>query len=62
EISQEMLETFLQRQDIPYQRNPYMLHFKYKAHRIVSFKGERLLIHGMTNPQQAMTLINQLFG
>jgi len=39
-----------------------MLHFEYKKHRIVSFKGGRLLIHGMTRPQQAITLINQLFG
>ena len=62
EISQEMLEAFLQQQEIPYQRNPYMLHFEYKKHRIVSFKGGRLLIHGMTRPQQAITLINQLFG
>ncbi|WP_210128037.1 MULTISPECIES: ThiF family adenylyltransferase [unclassified Staphylococcus] len=62
EISQEMLEAFLQQQEIPYQRNPYMLHFEYKKHRIVSFKGGRLLIHGMTHPQQAITLINQLFG
>jgi len=61
-ISQEMLEKFLTQQTIAYQRNPYMIHFEYKGYRIVSFKGGRLLIHGMTNPQQAITLINQLFG
>ncbi|MBO1205796.1 MULTISPECIES: ThiF family adenylyltransferase [Staphylococcus] len=62
DISQEMLETFLIHQAIPYKRNPYMLHFEYKKHRIVSFKGGRMLIHGMTKPQQAINLINQLFG
>ncbi|ANR68759.1 MULTISPECIES: ThiF family adenylyltransferase [Staphylococcus] len=61
-ISQEILETFLTQQNIAYRRNPYMIHFEYNGYRIVSFKGGRLLIHGMTNPQQAITLINQLFG
>ncbi|ANK39284.1 hypothetical protein AOB58_2482 [Staphylococcus sp. AntiMn-1] len=61
-ISQEILEIFLTQQNIAYRRNPYMIHFEYNGYRIVSFKGGRLLIHGMTNPQQAITLINQLFG
>lgn len=61
-ITQEILESFLIRNHINYQSNPYMIRFKYKEHQIVSFKGGRMLIHGMTNPNEAKSLINQLFG
>lgn len=62
DITQEILESFLIKHQIHYQRNQYMIRFKYKSHQIVSFKGGRMLIHGMTNPNDAKTLINQLFG
>ena len=62
EISQEIIESFLVKQAIDYQRNPYMLRFEFKGHPIVSFRGGRLLIHKMKHPNQAITLINQLFG
>ncbi|MCG7338264.1 ThiF family adenylyltransferase [Staphylococcus sp. ACRSN] len=62
DITQEILESFLIKNHISYQSNPYMIRFKYNGHQIVSFKGGRMLIHGMTNPNDAKTLINQLFG
>ena len=36
--------------------------FEYKGHRIVSFEGGRMLIHGTTKTLDAIHLINQLFG
>ncbi len=61
-ISQEILEEFLIEYQIPFKRNDYLLQFKYKGYRIVSFKNGRILIHGMTKPNSAITLMNQLFG
>lgn len=61
-ISQEILEAFLIEYQIPFKRNDYLLQFKYKGYRIVSFKSGRILIHGMTKPNSAITLMNQLFG
>ncbi|PHK50238.1 ThiF family adenylyltransferase [Staphylococcus edaphicus] len=61
-ISQEMLAIFLNQHNIAFKRNPYMLQFQYKDYRIVSFKGGRMLIHGMSRPQEAINLMNQLFG
>lgn len=61
-ITWEILETFLYQRHIQYRSNHYMIHFNFNHHRIVYFKGGRFLIHGMTNPQQATTLINKLFG
>ena len=42
--------------------NKYMIMFEYKGHRIVSFEGGRMLIHGTTKTLDAIHLINQLFG
>ncbi|MDW4252520.1 ThiF family adenylyltransferase [Staphylococcus saprophyticus] len=61
-ISQEMLGVFLNQHKIAFKRNPYIIQFQYKGNRIVSFKGGRMLIHGMKQPQEAIKLINQLFG
>ena len=61
-ISQEMLEAFLVEHQIAYKRNDYLLQFKYKGYRIVSFKNGRMLIHGMIKPDLAIKLMNQLFG
>ena len=61
-ISQEMLIAFLEQHRIHYRTNNYMTIFKFRGHRIVAFNGGRFLIHEMTHPQNAMQLINQLFG
>lgn len=61
-ISQEMLIAFLEQNQIHYRTNNYMTIFKFRGHRIVAFNGGRFLIHEMTHPQNAMQLINQLFG
>lgn len=61
-ISQEMLQKFLEQHHIVYNRNPYILQFHFKGYRIVSFTSGRMLIHGTTRPQEAIHLINQLFG
>ena len=61
-ISQEILTTFLEQHHIHYRTNLYMTIFKFRGHRIVAFNGGRFLIHNMTQPQQAIQLINQLFG
>ena len=39
-----------------------MIMFEYKGHRIVSFEGGRMLIHGTTKTLDTIHLINQLFG
>lgn len=61
-ISQEMLHQFLIAKAIPFKSNNYMIMFQYEGHRIISFQNGRLLIHGMTKPAQAATLVNKLFG
>ncbi len=61
-ISQEILVSFLSQHAIHFHTNKYMTTFEFKGHRIVSFNGGRLLIHGTKKPQEAIQLINQLFG
>ncbi|MCY1569177.1 ThiF family adenylyltransferase [Staphylococcus pettenkoferi] len=61
-ISQEMIAQFLGTKGMKYKQNDYMLMFEFKGHRIISFTGGRMLIHGMRDPNQAATLIGQLFG
>ncbi|MCU5745183.1 ThiF family adenylyltransferase [Staphylococcus sp. SQ8-PEA] len=61
-ISQEMLETFLQSKQINYKKNDFIIRFQFKGHRIVSFNTGRLLIHNMSQTEDAISLINQLFG
>lgn len=62
DITQEMLISFLNSHHIQYKQNPYMIVFSFKGYRIVAFNGGRLLIHGLTSPNEATKLINQLFG
>lgn len=61
-ITQEMLKQYLEAHHIQYHANPYMLRFEFNGHRIVSFSGGRMLIHGMTKPTEAIKLMNQLLG
>lgn len=61
-ISQEMVREFLKQHHLNYRENKYMIMFEYKGHRIVSFEGGRMLIHGTTKTLDAIHLINQLFG
>ena len=61
-ITQEMLKQYLEAHHIHYHANPYMLRFEFNGHRIVSFSGGRMLIHGMTKPTEAIKLMNQLLG
>lgn len=61
-ITQEMLKQYLDAHHIHYHANPYMLRFEFNGHRIVSFSGGRMLIHGMTQPTEAIKLMNQLLG
>lgn len=61
-ITQEMLKQYLDAHHIHYHANPYMLRFEFNGHRIVSFSGGRMLIHGMTKPTEAIKLMNQLLG
>ena len=56
-----MVREFL-KQHHNYRENKYMIMFEYKGHRIVSFEGGRMLIHGTTKTLDAIHLINQLFG
>ena len=62
DITQEMLISFLNSHHIQFKQNPYMIVFSFKGYRIVAFNGGRLLIHGLTRPNEATKLINQLFG
>lgn len=57
-----MLKQYLDAHHIHYHANPYMLRFEFNGHRIVSFSGGRMLIHGMTKPTEAIKLMNQLLG
>lgn len=61
-ISQEMVREFLKQHHLNYRENKYMIMFEYKGHRIVSFEGGRMLIHGTTKTLDTIHLINQLFG
>ncbi|MEB6609678.1 ThiF family adenylyltransferase [Staphylococcus borealis] len=61
-ITQEMVREFLKQHQLNYRENKYMIIFEYKGHRIVSFEGGRMLIHGTTKTSDAIHLINQLFG
>ena len=54
--------NFLKQHHLNYRENKYMIMFEYKGHRIVSFEGGRMLIHGTTKTLDAIHLINQLFG
>ncbi|WP_412517957.1 ThiF family adenylyltransferase [Staphylococcus simulans] len=62
DITQEMLKEYLETHHIKYHANPYMIRFEFNNHRIVSFSGGRMLIHGMTKPEDAIKLMNQLLG
>lgn len=57
----EMVREFLKQHHLNYRENKYMIMFEYKGHRIVSFEGGRMLIHGTTKTLDAIHLINQLF-
>ncbi|WP_432370907.1 ThiF family adenylyltransferase [Staphylococcus chromogenes] len=62
EVHFEDLITFLDKHGIDYKSNGYIVQFMFQKHRIVGFQNGRLLIHGMTDVNQAYTIINQLFG
>ena len=54
--------AFLDKHGIAYKSNGYMVQFMFNHHRIIGFQNGRLLIHDMTDVNQAYTIINQLFG
>lgn len=61
-LDDNQLRAFLEERGINYRSNGYLLQFNFEGHRIIGFQNGRLLIHGMTNVNEAQTLVNKLFG
>ncbi|EKU48951.1 ThiF family adenylyltransferase [Staphylococcus massiliensis] len=62
QLSVDTLVGYLEDKGIQYHTNGYLVRFKFESYRIVCFQDGRMLIHGLTDPNNAQTLIHKLFG